>query len=334
LAIIVDMLASAILLLLLMLADWAGMAGAPLLIAIATMYSLTSPLSGSGVRVLIPRLVPNEALERANALDTGSYALIEIIGPALAGGLSGYAGAQATMLVIASLYTMAAVSLIPLRRGSEGSGGLPSIGLIAQAGAGLVYVARHRSLRGLAVSYCLYQMSWGVLLVVVPVAISRGLSSAAHADLAVGLLWAVAGLTGGLGALLAGRVRTIGRERQMIGFGIAATALAIYPLSASLGLCGLAAGTAIVGFLEGSTNVGVLTLRQRRTEPQWLGRVLTISMGLNMSGLPIGSAISGWLVTRSISAALMFAALVSIVSAVAAFRLIPSAAAIASECSV
>ena len=77
----------------------------------------------------------------------------------------------------------------------------------------------------LAVSYCLYQMSWGVLLVVVPVAISRGLSSAAHADLAVGLLWAVAGLTGGLGALLAGRVRTIGRERQMIGFGIAATAI-------------------------------------------------------------------------------------------------------------
>jgi hypothetical protein len=144
-------------------------------------------------------------------------------------------------------------------------------------------------------------------------------------------LWAVARLTGGLGALLAGRVRTIGRERQMIGFGIAATALAIYPLSASLGLCGLAAGTAIVGFLEGPTNVGVLTLRQRRTEPQWLGRVLTISMGLNMSGLPIGSAISGWLVTRSISAALIFAALVSIVSAVAAFRLIPSAAAIASE---
>ena len=77
----------------------------------------------------------------------------------------------------------------------------------------------------LAVSYCLYQMSWGVLLVVVPVAISRGLSSAAHADLAVGLLWAVAGLTGGLGALLAGRVRTIGRERQMMGFGIAATAI-------------------------------------------------------------------------------------------------------------
>jgi MFS family permease len=176
LAIIVDMLASAILLLLLMLADWAGMAGAPLLIAIATMYSLTSPLSGSGVRVLIPRLVPNEALERANALDTGSYALIEIIGPALAGGLSRYAGAQATMLVIASLDTMAAVSLIPLRRGSEGSGRVPSIGLIAQAGAGLVYVARHRSLRGLAVSYCLYQMSWGVLLVVVPVAISRGLT--------------------------------------------------------------------------------------------------------------------------------------------------------------
>jgi MFS family permease len=325
LAIVVDMLASAILLLSLILSDWAAMAGAPLLIVIAALYSLTSPLSGSGVRVLIPRLVPDDALERANALDTGSYALIEVIGPALTGGLFGYAGPDATMLFIAGLYAAAALSLIPLLRRTQSSRPRPSMALMSEATAGLVYVARHRSLRGLAVSYSLYQISWGILLVVVPVAVSRALGSGANADLTVGMLWAAAGFAGGLGALLAGRVSALGRDRQMIGFGIAATAVAIYPLSACFDLYGLAAGIAIVGFLEGPANVGVLTLRQRRTEPQWLGRVLTISMGLNLSGLPIGSAIGGWLVTHSFSAALMFAALVSIISAGAAFLLIPSA---------
>jgi len=64
-------------------------------------------------------------------------------------------------------------------------------------------------------------------------------------------------------------------------------------------------------------------MRQRRTEPEWLGRVLTVSMSLNVSGLPLGSAIGGWLVTHSLSAALIFAAMASAVAAMATFLLIP-----------
>jgi predicted MFS family arabinose efflux permease len=48
-------------------------------------------------------------------------------------------------------------------------------------------------------------------------------------------------------------------------------------------------------------------------------------MGLNLSGIPIGSAIGGWLVTHSSSGALFFAAIVSVVSAVTAFLMIPRA---------
>jgi predicted MFS family arabinose efflux permease len=113
---------------------------------------------------------------------------------------------------------------------------------------------------------------------------------------------------------------------QTIGFGIAATAIVIYPFSTILGLYGLITGIIVVGFLSGPVDVGLLTLRQRRTEPQWLGRVLTVSMGLNLSGLPLGSAVGGWLVTHSSSTALSFAALVSIISAAIAFLMIPRTA--------
>ena len=105
----------------------------------------------------------------------------------------------------------------------------------------------------------------------------------------------------------------------------AAIAVAIYPLSASFGLLGLAAGLTVMGLLEGPADVALLTLRQRRTEPQWLGRVFTVSMCFNVSGLPLGSVIGGWLVTYSVNFALIVAAMASLTAAVGAFLLIPEA---------
>jgi hypothetical protein len=89
------------------------------------------------------------------------------------------------------------------------------------------------------------------------------------------------------------------------------------------GLVGLGAGLALVGLLEGPIDVGVLTLRQRRADPGWLGRILTVSFSLNMAGLPIGSAIGGLIVTQSLSAAFVTAAVTSMVSALATYVLIP-----------
>ena len=66
----------------------------------------------------------------------------------------------------------------------------------------------------------------------------------------------------------------------------------------------------------------VLTLRQRRTDPAELGRVLSVSMSLNMSGGPLGSALAGVLVTWSLSATFAVAALASVLAA-AAVALIP-----------
>jgi predicted MFS family arabinose efflux permease len=323
-AITLDMLVSATALFVLTLVDRTGLLGAPLWIAVVTVYSLTTPLSASGIRVLIPRLVPDEALERANALDTSCYSLIEVIGPALAGTLVGLAGPDATLLIIAALYASAAVSMIPILRGANArTARSSSATFMTDAMAGVIYVARHPSLRALALSYSLYMMTWGILVVVVPIVISHAVRSAENADLLVGFAWAAAGVFGAFGAVLMGLSR--GRERQIIGFGIAATAIVIYPFSTVFGLYCLIAGIVIIGFLSGPVDVALLTLRQRRTQPEWLGRVLTVSMGLNLSGLPVGSAIGGWLAAHSSSGALIVAAIISVISAVTAFLMIPRA---------
>jgi len=140
----------------------------------------------------------------------------------------------------------------------------------------------------------------------------------------VGGLWAIAGIAGGLGALCTGYLRTIQRERQFIAIGALATAVAIYPISATLGLFGLTFGLALVGFFAGPVDVGVLSLRQRRTEPNWFGRVLAVSMSLNMSGLPLGSALGGLLATHSLPMAFVVAAIASALSALSAYVLVPA----------
>src|ERR1700739_3545969 len=324
LAIAVDLLVMACVLLALTVLDHAGQMGAALLITLVTIGSLTGPLSASGIRVLIPRLVPDEGLEPANALDTGSFALIEVLGPALGGTLIGFGGPAVAMPVIASLYALAAVSLIPVLRAAPHLAADRSISMLRAAVAGVTYIVRHPSLRGLAICYSVYQISWGVLVGGVAVAVTHALGSPANADMVVGALWSGCGCAGALGALATGKVPLIGRGRQMIIFSFAIIGVAIYPLSASFGLLGLAAGLVVIGLLEGPADVALLTLRQRRTEPQWLGRVLTVSMCLNMSGLPLGSVIGGWLVTYSVGFALIAAAMASLIAGVGAFLLIPA----------
>ena len=82
-------------------------------------------------------------------------------------------------------------------------------------------------------------------------------------------------------------------------------------------------GLVIIGFLAGPIDVSVLSVRQRRTDPGWFGRVLAVSMSLNMSGLPLGSALGGLVVTTSPHLAFAIAAFASIVAGLAACWLIP-----------
>ncbi|HEX2889166.1 MFS transporter [Vineibacter terrae] len=322
-AIVIDMVAGALLLTSLVVLHATAAMSSPALLLLVALYSLTSPLSFAGIRTLIPRLVPEPARDRANALDTSSYALVDVLGPVLAGLLFGVAGATVTLLVIAASYLAAAASLISLTRREPGRPGGRIATLMGEAKAGLTYVVRHRVLRGLAVSYALFMASFGILLIAVPVFVLQALGDRGAADGAVGVLWALSGLAGSVGALCVGAARVAGRERSLMIAGMLACAVAIYPLSGHFGLWGLAAAMIIVGALTGPVDVALLTLRQRRTDPAWLGRALAVSMSLNMSGLPLGAALGGMLAAHSVVLAFATAAAASLLAAVATWLLVP-----------
>ena len=319
-AITVDMVASAAFVAVLAVAAQLNVASTPVLIVVVSLYSLTSPLSAAGIRALLPRLVPVNALDRANALDTATHGISDVAGPALAGTLVAFGGPKAAFCTIAVTYAAAAFCVGTIHRPA---GRMPPVRiLLNQAIEGLARVIRQPTLRGLAVVYSLYNLSWGMLVVAVPVFATRSFD-AGTADIIAGLLWAGLGIAGGIGALVAGHMRTARRERPAMALGLVVTALAAWPLAAEFGLTGLVLGLTLVGAMAGPIDVGVLTLRQRRTEPAELGRVLSVSMSLNMAGMPLGSALAGVLVTWSMPATFAVAALASVLAA-AAVSLIPS----------
>jgi predicted MFS family arabinose efflux permease len=295
-------------------ADLFGGATPGVLLVLVALFSLTSPLSAAGVRTLLPRLVPEEARDRANAVDTAMFTLADLGGPALAGGLFGLLGAVPAFAVIAVMFAASATCTIRVRDVAveQHSGG----SVVKQALGSVGAVLRQPTLRALVICYGLFQVAWGILTIVLPVCVARAVPAAA-ADSLTGAIWAGVGLAGGCGALLAGALGTAARERAVLAGGMAVTAVAAWPLAPAFGLPSMVVAMAIAGFVAGPVDVGLLTLRQRRIDPVQLGRVLSVSISLNVAGLPLGAALGGILVTGSLPAAFVAAAIAAALGAVA-----------------
>ncbi len=277
------------------------------LILIFAVAGLTSPLSWAGTKSLFPTVVPKRLWDRANALDSAAYVVATILGPGLAGVLVALLGESWAMVANAAVYGLAIASVAGVRvvvpppdRRS---------GLLRDARAGLGYVVRHPTLRGLALGMSLTSIGWGVLTIGLPVLVLHRLHSG---PAAVGWLWGLSGASGLLGGLVVGRVGTDGRERRVLNGGIILGAIGTLVVALSGSLVMAAAGMLVIGAGGGPFDVALFSLRQRRTERVWFGRAFAISMSLNYIGTPIGAAVGGPLVAASAPLALVIAAAVSL----------------------
>ena len=290
----------------------------PLLLVIVSFLGVSNILSITGTRSLFPLMLPRNLWDRANGLDSSLYSLTTVMGPAIAGVAVARFGPEAAFVVAAGVVALAAVSLLGVREPVARAE--PERSLIGDAWAGLMYVVRHPSLRGLAITLFICNLGFGVLPVGIPVLVLRHFNGSAST---VGQVFAVFGLAGLVTGLIIGRVNTEGRERLLIAgcIGVQGVALALLAFANALPMVFILA--AVVGGAESVVNVGLFALRQRRTDPAWFGRAFAVSMSLNFAGLPIGSAISGPLLEHSLAFPLLLGAAISSVSVVAALLLIP-----------
>jgi MFS family permease len=291
----------------------------PVLLVIVSVLGVSNILSITGARSLFPLMLPRPLWDRANGLDSSMYSLTAVIGPALAGILVARFGPETALLVTGGVAAIACVSLIgvkePIARAqSRGS-------LIGDAWAALLYVVRHRSLRGLAITLFIANLGFGVIPVGVPVLVLQHLHGSAAT---VGQIFAVVGLAGLTAGLLVGRLSTEGRERQLVAFAIAIQVPTLVLLAFTRSLLVVFAIAFIAGAAGSVINVAIFALRQRRTDPAWFGRAFAVSMSFNFAGAPIGSALSGPLLEHSIALPFLLGAAISVVAVVAALFVIPA----------
>ena len=244
-----------------------------------------------------------------------------------------FAGGPAALLAIGLLFGLTALSMVgvhdPLTH-------VTATGtLLGDARAGIAYVWRNRTLRGLGVAVSVINLTGGMTTIVVPLLVLRQLGAN---EAVVGLLFAIGGVAGMVSALLFGRVDTRGREWIMIvlpPFGYAVAVALILPVALAapfgrpgalepvLGLGLIAAAQLLIGFVSGPYDVALFTVRQRRTDPAWLGRAFAISMGFNFVGFPIGAALTGVIAANTLSGAVVLGIGACVASGILAAALVP-----------
>jgi MFS family permease len=315
--ILLDYAVAGLSLILLAVLSLLNMLSSGLLLAIVAISSLTGPLSASGARALFPLVVPSELWDRANGVDSGSQALASVAGPALAGFCVAWFGGEGAFLVTAGLWLAGGLVLLGVHDPqTEPSSQAP---LLRSAWEALVYVVRHRTLRGVIFTLWATNLPFGMLTVALPVLALRTLHWTADG---VGALWSVAGVATVIAGLAAGRIDTEGRERPIIVAGLAISALGCL-LTVAQTPVALVAAMVMFGLAAGPTDVALFALRQRRTDRRWFGRVFAVSMSLNFAGMPVGSALAGPVIERSIPLALVVAAAIAVVGCAVPLLVIP-----------
>jgi MFS family permease len=289
-----------------------------MLVAIGLVSALTNPLSAAGLRSLLPILVPRHLWERANAVDSNGYVMATVIGPPVAGLMVEVWGGAVALTVIGILYAVAAVVLLRIHDPKTETASTGSI--VLDAWNGLRYTLLHPTLRGLGISVSTLNLAGGAVNILLPLIVLNRLH---QGEAVVGLLFAVSGVFGMGAAFFSGRLNTVGRERGLLVWPMVVFGLSLLLLLPSDGLLLPVLAMAISGLTSGPLDIALFTVRQRRTDPAWMGRAFAVSMSINFLGFPIGSALTGWLATESIELAVLFAVAACFVAAVLARLLIP-----------
>jgi MFS family permease len=266
-----------------------------LLAALAFVAGGTSPVLTGGYSSLVPLVVPAAALGRANALDSASYGLAGIAGPAVVAALAGALGVTAGFAALVAVAALGVPLLLAAPMPAVEPGAEAAVraaeSLRAAIADGLRRLRRSRELLGVTLATTAGQFFQGPLPVLLPllaVALGRPPSQGG---------WLLTAFSaGGLGGALASdrliarwttRLVLIG---SLAGLGAFLALLAVTP---SFLAC-LAVATA-AGIADGPSLAATLTVRQVSVPPDRYAQVLATAASLKIAAFSAGSAAAGLL---------------------------------------
>jgi predicted MFS family arabinose efflux permease len=258
------------------------------LVLLATLAGVTGPLATGGYTSMIPLLVPERLLARANALEAASFNTAAIAGPAVAGAVAATAGAAWAVLAEAALAALALPAIARLPRIGVPAGDDPAP-LASAIRQGLAHLARTPVLRGVTVATAVGLGGSGLLTLAMPFWAERLGAGRAGA----GFLFAALEAGAIAGALAAARPAASWPPQRVVlaGLGLFGLVVIAWPLAPSFGAAlGL---VAVAGMVEGPAFAATFATRQRWSPPALRGQIFTTAASLKLGMFAIGSALAG-----------------------------------------
>jgi len=244
---------------------------------------------------VVPALVPQDQITRANGHLYSTYAVASVGGPMLAGIVSGLLGPATALAVDAATFAVSAAGLLLIRMGpmvrepaTAGPGGSRRRAALKDFLAGVAFLWRHPVLRSLTILLSLLIFVTFGLTDLIIYYLKHDLG---HPDTTVGYVLAAATL----GSLLAAGV--VAPARARLGFGacwigawaLCGVAIALFGLATTAPAVGVLATVQL--FCTGVAGICSMSFRQEVTPAHLLGRVTSAFWTLHNSLGPLGAAV-------------------------------------------
>jgi MFS family permease len=270
-----------------------GNAPDALVISIALAAGLTWPLSFGGFTSLIPAIVSDALLPRANALEATSFNLALIAGPLLAGAIAGLAGPETAVLTEAGLTLFTLVLLVGFD--ALDSGPRRAAGSLMQVVRdGLRALAGGPQLLGVSVAGALNLAGAGFLTVAFPYFCVEHLGAPRNA---AGALWAAFAFGSTVGALALVRLQRRYRPETVVLVSMVLFGVAMLPWVLAESLPAAIALVAIAAVADGPGLAATFAVRQDWAPRDLQGQIFTTAAGLKVGSFALGAAVAGPLVT-------------------------------------
>lgn len=255
---------------------------------LALLTGIATAFDNPARQTFVSEMVPRERLANAVALNSASFNLGRLIGPAVAGLVIAWVGSGLALLANSLTFVSVIIALLLLRAGE-----LTPAPLATGRGSaleGLRYVrGRPDIVLVMVLIFVLGTFGMNFQLSIALMATQVFERGARDYGL-LGSIMAIGSLSAALMAARRGEPRLRVLLTSLVGFTFASAAASLAPtyttFAIALAACGLTALTAMT-----TANAMV----QMRTEPVMRGRVMALYMAIFFGGTPLGAPIIGWI---------------------------------------
>jgi MFS family permease len=258
----------------------------------AAIYGSLMMISLAGGPTLIPSLVRQDQLETANALETLSFTLSNVIGPPLAGLLIVSIGTASVILIDAVSYFLFAFLLLRLvldeDRDTSSQQKNDALSLISA----IRLMTANRILLSTTLMFMAFNVGLGGLTVFLPLVSDR--IAAGSSEIFGALLGALA-LGEVISAWLAGSIQMKMGLGLRIALAQILSGLSLAFLVMEANFWAVASGLFFLGFFSAPLTIWAQTLRMQIIPTEMRGRMFALLRTLMQGATPLGGALAGFL---------------------------------------